>query len=76
MDPNETRLGVLAGGGALAFGVLVFVLYPAPLSILFLGAVLGSLSALVGMGIVLVYRANRIVNFAQGSLGAVAAVLA
>ena len=38
--------------------------------ILFLGLVLGSLSALVAMGLVLVYRANRIVNFAQGDLGA------
>jgi ABC-type branched-subunit amino acid transport system ATPase component/branched-subunit amino acid ABC-type transport system permease component len=76
MDQDETRFAVLAAGGSLAFCVLVFVIYPAPLSILFLGAVLGSLSALVAMGIVLVYRANRIVNFAQGSLGAVAAVLA
>ena len=76
MDRDETRLAVLAAGGALAFGLLVFVLFPAPLSILFLGAVTGSLSALVAMGIVLIYRANRIVNFAQGSLGAVASVLA
>ncbi len=76
MDRDETKLAVLAAMGALSFGVLVFIIFPAPLSILFLGAVLGSLSALVAMGIVLVYRANRIVNFAQGSLGAVAAVLA
>ncbi len=76
MDRDETRFAVLASGGALALGVLVFILFPAPASILFLGAVLGSLSALVAMGIVLVYRANRIVNFAQGSLGAVSAVLA
>ena len=27
------------------------------------------------MGIVLIYRANRIINFAQGDLGAVAGVL-
>ena len=26
--------------------------------------------ALVGMGLILVYRANRIVNFAQGSMAA------
>ncbi len=76
LDRDETRLAVLAASGALGFCVLVFVLFPAPMAILFLGAVTGSLSALVAMGIVLVYRANRIVNFAQGSLGAVAAVLA
>ncbi|MEX2293638.1 MAG: ATP-binding cassette domain-containing protein [Acidimicrobiales bacterium] len=76
MDQDDKRFAALAAGGTLAFGVLVFILFPAPMSILFLGAVLGSLSALVAMGIVLVYRANRIVNFAQGSLGAVASVLA
>ncbi len=39
--------------------------------------VVGSLDALFAIGLVLVYRANRVVNFAQGSLGVVgAAVLA
>ena len=58
-----------------AFLIFVRVLYPAPLPILFLGMVLGSLSALVAMGLVLVYRANRIINFAQGDLGGLAAIL-
>jgi branched-chain amino acid transport system permease protein len=47
-----------------------------PLGIIVVGAVIGSLYALLALGLVLVYRANRIVNFAQGSLGSVAAVLA
>jgi ABC-type branched-subunit amino acid transport system ATPase component/branched-subunit amino acid ABC-type transport system permease component len=64
------------GAGILAFGVFVGILYPADPSILFLGLVLGSLSALIAMGLVLVYRANRIVNFAQGDIGGVAGVLA
>jgi branched-chain amino acid transport system permease protein len=38
--------------------------------------VFGSLIALLAIGVVLVYRANRIVNFAQAELGSVAAVLA
>ena len=38
--------------------------------------VIGSLYALVGMGLILVYRANRIINFAQAQLGAVPAVIA
>jgi branched-chain amino acid transport system permease protein len=37
--------------------------------------VLGSLDALFAIGLVLVYRAGRIVNFAQGSLGVVGAIL-
>ena len=40
------------------------------------GLTLGLLSALVALGMALVYRANRIVNFAQGDLGLVPAALA
>jgi hypothetical protein len=40
------------------------------------GAVIGALYALVGMGLILVYRANRIINFAQAQLGAVPAIVA
>lgn len=60
---------------ALIFYVFVGRVFSAPLAILFLGAVLGSLSAMVAMGIVLIYRANRFINFSQGDLGAIAAVL-
>ena len=37
---------------------------------------LGALNGLLAMGLVLVYRTNRIINFAQGGLGAVAATMA
>jgi ABC-type branched-subunit amino acid transport system permease subunit len=47
-----------------------------PAGIVVLGVVYGALYALVAIGIVLVYRANRIINFAQAQLGVVAAVLA
>ena len=40
------------------------------------GAVIGALYGLVGMGIILVYRANRIINFAQAQLGSVPAIVA
>ncbi len=40
------------------------------------GAVIGVLYALVAMGLILVYRANRIINFAQAQLGAVPAIIA
>src|SRR5262245_22828648 len=40
------------------------------------GALIGSLTALFAIGLALIYRANRIVNFAQGDLGAVPAVFA
>jgi ABC-type branched-subunit amino acid transport system ATPase component/branched-subunit amino acid ABC-type transport system permease component len=73
---DDKRVGLQASLVALAFLVFVGIVYPAPWPIVFLGLVLGSLSALVAMGLVLIYRANRIVNFAQGDLGALAAVLA
>jgi len=47
-----------------------------PAGIVVLGVIYGALYALVAIGIVLVYRANRIINFAQAQLGVVAAVLA
>src|SRR5436305_4429405 len=47
-----------------------------PLGILVNGAVLGMLCALVACGLILVYGANRIVNFAHAGLGLVPAVTA
>src|SRR3712207_6839142 len=75
MTSSDKRAGVTTGVTLLAFTLIVGVMYPAPGAILFLGVVLGALSALVAMGLVLVYRANNIVNFAQGDIGALAAVL-
>ncbi|MEY2477715.1 MAG: branched-chain amino acid transport system ATP-binding protein livF [Actinomycetota bacterium] len=46
-----------------------------PTGIVLLGAVTGSLYGLIAVGIVLVYRANRVINFAQAELGALAAVV-
>ncbi len=40
------------------------------------GVVVGSLDALVALGLVLVYRAQRIVNFAQAQMGAIGAAAA
>ena len=71
----DAVFGQLVAAGTLALLVFVGFLYPAPPAILFLGIVLGSLNALVAMGLVLIYRANRIINFAVGDLGAVAGVL-
>ena len=41
-----------------------------------LGVVLGSLTGLTAMGLVLVYRASRVVNFAQAEFGGLAATVA
>jgi len=47
-----------------------------PRGTLLTGAVIGALYGLIAMGIILVYRANRIINFAQAQLGSVPAILA
>ena len=52
------------------------MLWSPTLGIVVQGALIGSLTALFAVGIALVYRANRIVNFAQGDLGAVPAIFA
>jgi branched-chain amino acid transport system permease protein len=50
--------------------------WPAPIGVLLQGLVIGGLTAMVAFGIVLVYRSNRIINFAQGDLGGLPAALA
>jgi ABC-type branched-subunit amino acid transport system ATPase component/ABC-type branched-subunit amino acid transport system permease subunit len=47
-----------------------------PAGIFLLGVVTGVLYGLVGVGIILVYRANRVISFAQAGLGGVPALLA
>ncbi len=51
------------------------IFFPAPMGVVLNGALVGGRIALIALGIALVYRANRIVNFAQGDLGAVPASL-
>src|SRR3954468_20639545 len=75
VDRSDIRSAVQAGVGILGVLVLVEIIYPAPTSILVLGLVNGSLSALIAVGLVLVYRAHRIVNFAQFDIGGAVAIL-
>ncbi len=49
---------------------------PPPAGVVVFGALIGLLYGMVALGLILIYRANRIINFAQAEMGAVAAVLA
>jgi branched-chain amino acid transport system permease protein len=66
---------------AWLFGPVVLILaiqlvfFPMPIGAMFSGLVLGLLGALGAVGLALVWRANRIVNFAQGDLGVFPATL-
>jgi branched-chain amino acid transport system permease protein len=63
-------------GPLLLVVVAQIVLFPVPVAVWFEGAVLGLLGALMAVGLALVYRSNKVVNFAQGDLGSAPAVLA
>jgi branched-chain amino acid transport system permease protein len=76
------RLRGSLGLGSLEFlvpflGLLLVqqLFFPAPWGVVINGALVGGRIALIALGIALIYRANRIVNFAQGDLGAVPATL-
>ena len=75
MDQSDVRAALRVGSGILAFLVVVEILYAAPTSMLAQGLVEGTLSALIAVGLVLIYRANRIVNFAQFDIGGAVAIL-
>ena len=61
---------------ALATVAFARVVWNVPSGVLVQGALIGGLSSLVALGIALVWRANRAVNFAAGDLGAIPATLA
>ena len=74
-DPRVRRLANYVAA-ALVFYWVVERLWPCPVGVLLKGAVVGGLYALVALGLALTYRANRIINFAQGDLGGAPAALA
>lgn len=63
---------------APAAAILSFqqVVFPVSSGVFIRGLIVGALTALVALGLVLVYRTNRIVNFAQADMGFAPAVLA
>lgn len=70
------RSALVAAAPVAVVLVAQLTLFPAPLGVWLQGAVLGLPGALMAVGLALVYRLNRIVNFAQGDLGSAPAVLA
>ena len=75
MTPQVRRvLGTF--GPAVALVALQQIVYPVGWGVLLQGLILGLLSAMVAVGLALVYRTNRIINFAQGELGALPATFA
>ncbi len=55
---------------------IIFLPSGLPPGVIFLGAVNGGLYGLTALGIVLLYRSQKIINFAQASLGGIAVAIA
>ena len=71
---SERDRRVQLGGSGLVVVVVLFALflrYPLPWGAAIRGITLGMLTALLALGLALVYRANRVLNFAQADLGSV-----
>ena len=75
---GDTRMRGVAQsvGPAVAILVAQLVLFPAPAAIVLQGFIVGGLTALVALGMALIYRSNRILNFAQADLGFAPTVVA
>jgi len=74
-------------GAAVLAGALIYALYTlpgigsyldekAPWGIVVAGIIVGTVTALLAMGLILIYRTNRFINFAYGSMGSFAGVIA
>ena len=53
-----------------------FLADKAPFGIVVSGIIIGTVTALLAMGLILIYRTNRFINFAYGSMGSFAGVIA
>jgi branched-chain amino acid transport system permease protein len=75
---GRERPWAVGGAAAVVAWLVASVVLPqgAPLGVVLTGAVFGTATALLAMGLILVYRATRVVNFAQVSMGAVGGILA
>jgi len=65
-------------GGVLACWAVASALLPngLPFGIILFGLILGSLSSLTALGLIIVYRSARIINFAQAEIGGLSATVA
>jgi branched-chain amino acid transport system permease protein len=77
--PARTRQMIWWAGiavvAAVLLGTTLVLPRTTPAGIIVLGLVNGGLNALLAIGIILVYRTNRVINFAHGELGAFSGVL-
>lgn len=73
--PASMRPAIRTLGPAVALIALQQIVWPTSAGTFVSGAVLGAAAALAALGLALIWRANRIVNFAMGDLGALPVTL-
>src|SRR3954470_7374805 len=77
LNDKRSRMVALIVGAPIAWAILNATLPSGlPLGVILQGVVLGSLTGLSALGLVLVYRSSRVINFAQAALGSAAAAMA
>ncbi len=69
-DRSPRALVIKWSGSIVAFLAVIELAFSPAHELLFKGGALGALYGLLAIGIILVYRTNRIINFAAGGLGA------
>src|SRR5580658_5482522 len=76
--PARLRAVVISTATAAILLFVVPVIWPhsAPRGQILLGAELGAINGLLALGLVLTYRASRVINFSYGAMGALAATIA
>ena len=67
------RQGAAFTGSAVLLAVVIALTLDAPRQIVFIGLIEGLSIGLLALGIILIYRTSRVINFAVGSIGALAA---
>ena len=80
---GRSRAAIIAAAVVVVYVVALLATGPhgwihkrAPIGIILVGVVFGSVTALGAMGLILIYRANRFINFAHGALGSLVGVIA
>jgi ABC-type branched-subunit amino acid transport system ATPase component/ABC-type branched-subunit amino acid transport system permease subunit len=74
-DNRWVRVPVTWIGSIVIFFVVLDQIWPTPGGVAVYGIIIGSFTALLAFGLALIYRSNKVINFAQADLGAVPASL-
>jgi len=80
---KRARAAIVIGGIAVLYLLLLYLPFThdyvhkkMPLGVVVIGMITGTVTSLLAIGLILIYRTNRFINFAYGSMGSFVGVLA